>query len=256
MSIESANETAAPEVTIIPDDEFVEDLGSPEIRPGGNSDPSSSLDGSEDKISEESLTDRFKSFFNNKKKNESNFTAPKTKEIRPKVSGKRISGAASIGDAMSAVGGIISRTEKHRPSGMLIQWQSAAAGEIIDEAIKDTAIDRFLIQRAVKARSRLDMVGSVLFPPAIVFAIEMNPERAPMLFPLLESSLRNSLPHMVPAIKKARKREADQAEAIRELFPEAEEGSDPVRELMNELFAGWYPATQEETTPEESTYAG
>jgi len=44
---------------------------------------------------------------------------------------------------------------------------------------------------------------------------------------------------MVKPIQKARKREADQAEAIRELFPDAPEGSDPIRELIAEIFGGW-----------------
>ena len=236
-----------PDITIIPDEIFEEDLGNSEIRPGAQPDP---VETSNEEKSEESLTDKFKNFFNSNK--EKNGNAPKTKEKRPSSGGRRVSGAQSIGDLYGAIGGFISRNPRHRPSGLLLQWQAAAAGEIIDEAVKDTAIDKIFIQRAVKARGRLDMVGAVLFPPAIVFAIEMNPNRAPMLLPLLESTLRNSLPHMVPAIKKARKREEDQAEAIRELFPEAEPGIDPVQELINELFSGWYPSnvTEEEMESE------
>ena len=232
-------------------DDFVEDLGEFEKRPGSLSNPSANLNASET-FSEDSgsLSDKVKSFFGGSKASETpNFKAPKTSEQKPKAYQKRVSGADSISDAWSAIGGLISRNPRHRPSGMLLQWQSAAAGEIIDEAVKGTAIDRLLIQRAVKARSRFDLVGAVFFPPAIVFAIEMNPERAPMLLPLLESTLRSSLPHMVPAVKKARKREADQAEAIRELFPDAPEGTDPVRELINELFATFN--YQPEATPNE-----
>ena len=235
------------------EDDFPEDLGNFEKRPGLLSNPSANQDASEEGESDldGSFADKFRTFFGGKKSQSDNkIKAPITKEQRPKPAGKRVSGADSIGDLWSAVGGLISRNPRHRPSGMLLQWQSAAAGEIIDEAIKGTAFDRMLVQRAVKARGRFDLMGAVFMPPAIVFAIEMNPERAPMLLPMLESSLRNSLPHMVPAVKKARKRQADQAEAIRELFPDAPEGTDPVQELINELFASWYSEPAPQPTPE------
>ena len=51
---------------------------------------------------------------------------------------------------------------------------------------------------------------------------------------------------MVKPIQKARKREADQAEAIRELFPDAPEGSDPIKELIAEIFGGWQAPVNEE----------
>lgn len=238
------------------EDDFVEDLGEFEKRPGSLSNPSATQAAPD--FEETDTLGKIKNFFGGKSSQDSNIPkAPKTSEIRPKANQKRVSGADSISDAWSAIGGLISRNPRHRPSGMLLQWQSAAAGEIIDEAVKGTAIDRLLIQRAVKARSRFDMVGAIFFPPAIVFAIEMNPERAPMLLPLLESTLRSSLPVMVPAVKKARKREADQAEAIRELFPDAPEGTDPVRELINELFSTFAYQQEPTVTPtEEESFNG
>lgn len=234
------------EFPVLPDGEFVENLETDEIRPGLQTDPSTTQGGSSfESNPEESIADKAKNFFGFGTKKTETKTTFKTNEKRPKAPTKRVSGAQSIADGWNAIGGIISRSPRHRPSGILLQWQSAAAGEIIDEAIKDTAIDRMLIQKAVKARGRFDLIGSVLLPPALVFAIEMNPERAPMLIPMLESSLRNSLPHMVPAIKKARKREEEQQNAIRELFPDLPEGIDPIQELIQEMFAGWYPEQEE-----------
>lgn len=238
---EEIQEVAEEFPSVPTEDDFVEDLGNFEKRPGSLSNPSVNQAASENGSEESgSFGDKFKNFFGSTKSTE----APtgkgfKTNEQKPKPYQKRVSGADSISDAWQALGGLISRNPRHRPSGMLLQWQSAAAGEIIDEAVKGTAIDRLIIQKAVRARGRFDLVGAILFPPAIVFAIEMNPDRAPMLLPLLESTLRSSLPHMVPAVKKARKREADQAEAIRELFPDAPEGSDPIQALIAELFGNF-----------------
>ena len=210
--------------------------------------------------SENPVTDKIKNFFGvggNKKDNFAGYkTEPmKTKEVKPgKIKG-RVSAADSLGDIWNAAGGLLSRFPAHIPSGKLLQFQSQAAGEILDEALKDTVIDRLILQRAVKTRGKFDTLGAVLLPPVIVFMIESNPERAPMLFPILESSLRSSLPLMVPAIKKARKKEADQAEAIRELFPDAGPGDDPISELINELFGSWVPTyrtTNEEEMEEEN----
>jgi len=108
-----------------------------------------------------------------------------------------------------------------------------------------------ILQKAVKARGRFDVLGAVLMPPAIVFAIETNPERAPYLLPVLESALRNALPHMVKPIQKARRREADQAEAIRELFPDAPEGHDPIKSLIAEIFGEWTYTHSEENNQQE-----
>jgi len=213
-----------------------------ERRPGLEPNPSDSP-GVDLQEEGEGIGDKFRKFIlgDKPKDNFAGFKSQpmKTKEIKPAVNTKRVSAADSLGDLWSGIGGLLTRLPNHAPSGKLLQFQSQAAGEILDEALKGTFVDKMLLQKAVKARGRFDVLGAVLMPPAIVFAIETNPERAPYLLPLLESSLRNALPHMVAPIKKARKREADQAEAIRELFPDAPEGSDPIRELIAEIFGGW-----------------
>ena len=215
-------------------------VGNGERRPGLEPNPSEVSDAD---LPVEGMGEKFKKFIlgDKPKDNFAGFkTQPmKTKEIKPSGNTKRISAADSLGDLWSGIGGLLTRLPNHAPSGRLLQFQSQAAGEILDEALKGTVVDRMILQKAVKARGRFDVLGAVLMPPAIVFAIETNPDRAPYLLPLLESSLRNALPHMVAPIKKARKREADQAEAIRELFPDAPEGSDPIGNLIEEIFGNW-----------------
>ncbi len=231
-------------------DSLTSTLENGERRPGLEPNPSDSP--GVDFQPEEGMGKKFRDFILGDKPLKDNFagvkTAPmKTKELKPGGgSTKRVSAADSLGDLWAGVGGLLTRLPNHAPSGRLLQFQSQAAGEILDEALKGTFVDKMLLQKGVKLRGRFDVLGAVLMPPAIVFAIETNPERAPYLIPLLESSLRNALPHMVAPIKKARKREADQAEAIRELFPDAPEGSDPIRELISEIFGNWQVPTPNE----------
>lgn len=235
--------------------ELTKTLGSEERRPGSEPNPSDTS-GVDLQQEAEGIGEKFRKFVlgDKPKDNFAGFKsqAPKTKEIKPSGNTKRVSAADSLGDLWSGLGGLLTRVPNHAASGKLLQFQSQAAGEILDEALKGTFVDSMLLQKAVKARGRFDVLGAVLMPPAIVFAIESNPERAPYLFPLLESSLRNALPHMVKPIQKARKREADQAEAIRELFPDADPKSDPIKELIAELFGHWQPLAEEQEEEEVS----
>jgi len=236
----------------IPDDEFQEQFETEESVPGLMSNPSASQEQISQPSSNESLTDKAKNFLGfGAPKEKTNKPLFQTNEATPGLKNKRRESAAGIiSDTFNGLGGLISRNSRHRPSGILLQWQSDAAGEIIDEAVKDTFIDKLFLQKAVKGKGKLDQVGAILIPPAIVFAIEMNPERLPQLAPLLESSLRNSLPQMAKGIKKARKKKEDNDKAIAELFPELEPGEDPIQILMSEMFSGWYSSgeqTQQET---------
>ena len=180
---------------------------------------------------------------------------PSTREKRPKVTkaaGRRTSGADTLSDIWSAGGSLLMRSG-HVPTGRMLQFQSAVAGEMLDEAVKGSIVDKVAIQPIVKARGRFDLLGAVLGPPMIVFAIERNPERAPMLMPALKSSIRSSLPLMVPAIKKVQEKERKAAEAAAELFPDLPPGEDPVDAIIASLFDNWAPPAAPE--PEEPAEA-
>jgi hypothetical protein len=168
--------------------------------------------------------------------------APTTREPSPARRVGRVSAADSLGDLLMAVGGALSRVPRHSATGRVLMMQSATSGQVIDEAVKGTALDRRLIQPAVRTRRSVESVGAVMLPPLIVFGIEQNPERAPVLVPLLESALRSAAVAMAPAVRKVRKRAADEATVLAELYPEAPPGSDPVQYLVNELFPGIYDA--------------
>lgn len=244
------NSDSEPHFEVLPDGDFIENLESEETVPGFVSDPSANQGQFSNEAKKESLTDKAKDWL---------LGTPKEKPLRPvfqtseKTPGekdkRRESAAGIISDGFNGLGGLISRNPRHRPSGILLQWQSDAAGEVIDEAVKGTFIDKLFLQKAVRGKGKFDQVGAILIPPAIVFAIEMNPARFEQLAPLLESSLRNGLPAMAKGIKKAKKKQEAQKEAIAELFPDLEPGQDPIEILMGEMFAGWYsedPGQQQE----------
>ena len=125
-----------------------------------------------------------------------------------------------------------------------MQWQAPVAGEMLDDAIAGTFIDKVALQRIEKARGRYDLLGAVFGPPLLVLAIEQNPANAEILMPMLAASIRHSLPLMVPAIKKAKAREKAVAEATAELFaddPDYPADTDPVDYVLRMMFAGWIP---------------
>jgi hypothetical protein len=177
-----------------------------------------------------------------------------TKEKAPRGVQRRISAAGSIEDAWTGLGGVAVRTGRHAPLGRYLQWQAPAAGEMLDQALAGTIVDRKIFQPAVRVRGRLDLVGAVVGPPAIILAIERNPQNAQMLIPLLKASIRSSLPTMLPAMKKAQAREEKVTASLKEMFPDIPEGVDPVDLVIEQLFAGYIfsqPEPTMEYTPEE-----
>lgn len=169
--------------------------------------------------------------------------APPSREKRPKASGKagrRVSAADTLGDVWSGVGALAIRTG-HAPLGRCLQFQSQVSGEILDDALKGTVIDKVALQPIAKGRGRFDALGAVLGPPMIVFAIERNPAQIDVLMPMLKSSIRSSLPLMVPAIKRVQEKEAKAAEAAAELFPDLPPGADPVDAIIEMMFSDWLP---------------
>jgi len=177
--------------------------------------------------------------------------APFTNEKRPKGAGRRVSTAETMGDLWAGLGGLAVRTG-HAPLGRYLQWQGEAAGEMLDDAIAGTFVDRRLLQPAVKARGKLDTVVALFAPPAIILQLERNPNQAPMLIPVLKSAIRSSLPTMLPAMKKAQARETKVNDAIRDMFPDLPAGVDPVDEIISQLFFGYTFSDTQDTQESEN----
>jgi hypothetical protein len=212
----------------------VESSGQSERRPGSFTSPVSDSE-SDVQTGEPSPLDRLF-----KRKTKTPKPGIKTAEKPPKGVGRRVSTAASIEDAWSAIGGVAVRTGRHAPLGRYLQFQAPAAGEMLDQALSGTAFDRKILQPGVKARGRLDVVSSVIAPPLLIMAIERDPSKAEMLLPMLKASIRSSLPTMLPAMKKAAARETKINEAVKDFFPDMPEGVDPVDLVISEMFAGYF----------------
>jgi hypothetical protein len=175
-----------------------------------------------------------------KKKGEGEVIPPlKTTEKKPSSKGRRVSTADSLADVWSGLGGLASRFG-FQAVGRTLAFQGSAAGEMLDDALNGTFIDRKVLQPAVKARGRFDLVAAIVGPPAIVLQIERNPASAQVLIPLLKTSLRNALPQMVPAMKKAVAREEKITEAAREMWPDLPEGVDPADAMIAAIFGNGY----------------
>lgn len=223
-----------------------------ERRPGASTSPSLPSGGAGSSDSGEKRRWRFW-----EKEKPAPAAAPRTAEKRPRGSSRRASAAPTIEDVWSALGGVAVRSGRHQPLGRCLQWQAPVAGELLDDALKGSIVDRVLLQPVAKGRGRFDALGAILGPPLIVFAIQSQPDRAEVLLPMLRSSIRSSLPLMVPAIRKVQAREAAAAAAAAELFPDLPAGADPVDAILEMMFAGWTPEApagsydqQPTTTPE------
>lgn len=187
-----------------------------------------------------------------------------SRETRPKVSrGRRNSGAETISDAWAGFGGLCLRNPGYIPLGRYMQFQAPVAGEMLDEAVAGTVVDKIVVQPITRARGKFDLMAAVFGPPALIVAIQRNPERADMLMPMLKSSIRNALPLMVPAIKKVAAKEAASVKAADDLLDDDEgyreyvawcqsqgKKPDPADYILSTIFTGWAPATAEQ--PEEA----
>jgi len=181
---------------------------------------------------------------------------PPTREKKPKVmKGKRVSSAETLGDIWSGVGALAIRSGRHVPLGRYMQFSSGVSGEILDDAVKGTAIDRLVLQPVAKGRGRFDALGAVFGPPAIILAIEKDPSKADVLIPVLKSSIRNALPLMAPAIKRLQKKEEEIKAAAEELGFSGE--GDPADEIIAMIFGDWIPPAppMEQEEEEADTYA-
>lgn len=222
-------------------------MRSGERRPGGGS---SSVPSSQDDDSGQ--TKGWRSFFTKKERPAPASQIRPSKEKTPRKLGRRVSTSDTIEDIISGAGALAMRTNKHYPLGRYLQFSAPVSAEILDEAIQGTIIDRRVLQPIVKGRGRYDALGAVFGPPAIILAIENDPAKAPLLIPLLKSSIRNSLPQMAKAIKKVQAKEAAMEQAAKELFPDLPAGEDPADAVIAMIFEGWIPPAPPEPESHEA----
>ncbi len=172
-------------------------------------------------------------------------SAPKTTEKRPGAfSKKRRSVAGDLEQLFGSIGARLARMTadgvpmgKHYSLGQYLQWNAPASAEVIDDALKDTIIDRKVFQPLSAGKDKIGALGGVVGPPLFIFAIETNPNLFPALYPALYMAIEASLDSLLPAKKRAEQRAKKRADAIREAFgDEVPPGTDPVAGMIESLF--------------------
>jgi hypothetical protein len=154
---------------------------------------------------------------------------PRNGEKRPKQPkgygrGGRQSAAETFADAWGWGGNQMQRMG-HVPTGRMVRFQSPVAGELLDDLVKGTMVDKVVVQRLVAGRSKLDLLYAIAGPPAYTWQIEKamaagRPDLANHLMEGLKGCIRDTLPVMLPAMKKVRDRERKTNAAFTELFDE------------------------------------
>ena len=167
---------------------------------------------------------RRRGFFGRKPKPSTDAPKPtKERTPKPKVSrGARLSTAGTLADLWGFAGGSLAKSG-HVPTGRMVAWQGPAAGELLDDVVAGTPVDRMFLQRIVGARGKLDVLFAVLGPPILTFRLEQayasgDADAVQMIRPMLESAVKNAIPTMLPAMRKARRKEAAAQAALAELL--------------------------------------
>lgn len=68
-------------------------------------------------------------------------------------------------------------TPVNLPVARCLDWQAPTAGALLEEAVRDTVVDRFL-QPFAKAEDKLEIAGALVGPPVLIFALQL-PQNQP-----------------------------------------------------------------------------
>lgn len=130
--------------------------------------------------------------------------------VRPKRASKaRISVDRLIQRAWGAASDLTKNANP--PVSRVLMLQSPVAGMLLEETVRDTAVDR-LLQPLARGGHQLEIGHALIGPPLFTYMLTKRPEMAPLLVPLLKDSLRTWIDVAGPKIEQAARREAEHAE--------------------------------------------
>lgn len=191
--------------------------------------------------STEKTTSTIRGIFSRKPKE----AAPRTGERKPRISFRRQSTAPLFEFVWGQAGQGLMMTGADVPVGRVLTLQAPMVGDVLDEAIKGTVIDR-AIQPFVRQGDRAKLLAAVVLPPLCVGIIERNPEMADTLAPVLRAVMMPMLVELAASLKKAKAKEEKMVEALadlgdlfpQELIAEAKaRGQSPVDLIIESFFA-------------------
>jgi hypothetical protein len=192
----------------------------------------------------------------------SSASPPRTGERRPAPSKQaRVKTADFWGDAIGGVAGLVARTGD-LPVARAMDWTSPVAGDIIEDATKDTFLDKMVQPVARNAEKWEDLFDLIGFWAAIAMA-EHNPMQAQSAMRFARKRFVSLLPRIHKKIVADRKKEKEAVEALNDLMPDIGDlfeggvippGVDPIDALLQSMFA--VPETVNTDQQEEADVPG
>jgi hypothetical protein len=141
--------------------------------------------------------------------------APKGKARKPKP-------RVPVDDLIAGVWrGLAGFTRPLPPTSRLLKIQAPVAGAILEDTVKGTAVDR-LLQPIARAGKSGEAVAVLVGPPLLVTAVQLQPESAPFIMPVLRELMlrwcKVAGPKMTEALKREKEFEEEFGQNVDELL--------------------------------------
>lgn len=130
--------------------------------------------------------------------------AAKAKVTKPK--GPRVAIDTLLTGIYTGAAGIVGKVNP--PVGYIMGIQSPVAGMLLEDSVKGTIVDH-LLQPIAKNADRARTARALIGPPIIVALIQAQPDKAPLLIPMLRKMLADYIDLAGPKVVEIAKREAE-----------------------------------------------
>ena len=160
--------------------------------------------------------------------------APKPAEPKPAKAKKRaarVSTARGFSAAWKRVGTMLVVSGADVPVGRALIYQSPRAGEMLDNLVADTFVDK-AIQPLARKGEALAELGSLVMLPVLVGMYERT--GSPLIEQMLREVMREHLTAMLPLIAAQRKEEEKNAQLVRDMG--LDPGDDAIGAVLFEMF--------------------
>jgi len=119
----------------------------------------------------------------------------------------------NLGASAWSVLGYLAGHAGNAPVARMVQLQAPVAGVIVEEAVKNTPIDR-LLQPLARTGEAGKNLGVLFGPPVLVYAMTANPQLYQTLYPMLKLSIVELYRTAAPILKK---KQAEQEKLLEDL---------------------------------------
>lgn len=145
----------------------------------------------------------------------------------------------NLGASAWSVLGYLTGQAGNTPVARMIGLQAPVAGVIVEEAVKNTPVDR-LLQPLARTGEAGKNLGVLFGPPVLVFAMTQNPQLFNTLYPMLKLSIVELYRTAAPILKK---KQAEQEKLLEDLT-DSEGNPIDFDGIIAALFAGGVPGEQ------------